>query len=73
MAAPKSKGKVIVTLISSVATGITKNIMVNRGAPLVNQIRYDPVVKRRVLFTEMKKRKVTEVKPLSFSRKPKGL
>lgn len=32
-----------------------------------------PTVKQRVLFTEAKKRKVTETQPLNFSRKPKGL
>ncbi|CDR39402.1 CYFA0S03e02916g1_1 [Cyberlindnera fabianii] len=63
----------VVALASSAATGYRKHILVNRGAPLVNQIRYDPIVKKRVLFTEAKKRKVTETTPLNFSRKPKGL
>lgn len=39
----KGKGKMVVSLLSSAATGYTKHILVNRGAPTVNQVRYDPI------------------------------
>lgn len=67
----KDKAKTtVVKLLSTAATGFARHIRVKRGAPLVTQIRYDPLVQRHVLFTESKKRKVPPVKPLNFSRKP---
>ncbi|QLQ78304.1 hypothetical protein HG537_0A05510 [Torulaspora globosa] len=70
MAKAKSKNT-IVKLISSAATGYSRHVTVNRGAPLVKQVRYDPVAQRHVLFTESKKRKVAERKPLDFLRTSK--
>ncbi|AGO12663.1 AaceriADR188Cp [[Ashbya] aceris (nom. inval.)] len=67
MAKTKSK-TTVVRLVSTALTGFFRHVAVARGAPLVTQVRYDPVAKRRVLFREAKKRKVAERKPLSFSR-----
>lgn len=67
MAKAKTKNTVI-KLLSTAATGFSRYITVTRGAPLVTQIRYDPVAKRHVLFKEAKKRKVAEKKPLDFFR-----
>ncbi|CEP60808.1 mitochondrial 54S ribosomal protein bL33m LALA0_S02e00100g [Lachancea lanzarotensis] len=67
MAKQKSKNSVI-KLISTAATGFARQITISRGAPLVTQVRYDPVAKRHVLFKESKKRKVAERKPLDFLR-----
>ncbi|SCU91926.1 LAFA_0F06744g1_1 [Lachancea sp. 'fantastica'] len=67
MAKQKSKNSVI-KLVSTAATGFARQITISRGAPLVTQVRYDPVAKRHVLFKESKKRKVAERKPLDFLR-----
>lgn len=68
----KAKAKTtVVKLISTAATGFSRHIAVKRGAPLVHQVRYDPVAKRHVLFVEAKKRKIPERKPVSFSRMQK--
>ncbi|CAI1625280.1 hypothetical protein SEUBUCD646_0M01360 [Saccharomyces eubayanus] len=66
----KSKNSVI-KLLSTAASGYSRYISVKKGAPLVTQVRYDPVVKRHVLFKEAKKRKVAERKPLDFLRTAK--
>ncbi|CCC71570.1 hypothetical protein NCAS_0H02600 [Naumovozyma castellii] len=68
MAKTKIKSTVV-KLLSTAATGYSRHITVKRGAPLVKQVRYDPVAQRHVLFTEAKKRKVAERKPISFLRK----
>lgn len=70
MAKAKSKNT-IVKLVSSAATGFSRHVTVSRGAPLVKQVRYDPVAQRHVLFTEAKKRKIAERKPLDFLRTSK--
>lgn len=70
MAKQKSKNSVI-KLLSTAATGFARQITVTRGAPLVTQVRYDPIAKRHVLFKEAKKRKVAEKKPLDFLRTSK--
>ncbi|QLG72794.1 hypothetical protein HG535_0D05030 [Zygotorulaspora mrakii] len=70
MAKAKSKNTII-KLISTAATGFSRHITVSRGAPLVTQVRYDPVAQRHVLFKEAKKRKVAEKKPLDFLRTSK--
>ena len=67
MAKAKSKSTII-KLISSAATGYSRHVTVNRGAPLVKEVRYDPVAERHVLFTEAKKRKIAERRPLDFLR-----
>lgn len=67
MAKAKSKSTII-KLISSAATGYSRHVTVKRGAPLVKQVRYDPVAERHVLFTEAKKRKIAERRPLDFLR-----
>lgn len=67
MAKAKSKSTII-KLISSAATGYSRHVTVNRGAPLVKQVRYDPVAERHVLFTEAKKRKIAKRRPLDFLR-----
>ncbi|SCU88911.1 LAMI_0D11760g1_1 [Lachancea mirantina] len=67
MAKVKSKNAVV-KLVSTAATGFSRHVMITRGAPLVTQVRYDPVAKRHVLFKEAKKRKVAERKPLDFFR-----
>ncbi|KAH3900341.1 probable 54S ribosomal protein L39, mitochondrial [Saccharomycodes ludwigii] len=67
MAKVKSKTTVI-KLISTALTGFSRQLAIKRGAPLVKQIRYDPIAKRHVLFKEAKKRKVAERKPLVWSR-----
>lgn len=66
----KSKNSVI-KLLSTAASGYSRYISIKKGAPLVTQVRYDPVVKRHVLFKEAKKRKVAERKPLDFLRTAK--
>ncbi|CCF57535.1 hypothetical protein KAFR_0C05440 [Kazachstania africana CBS 2517] len=68
MAKVKVKTSVI-KLISTAATGYSRSITIKRGAPLVHQVRYDPVAKRHVLFKEAKKRKIPEIPKLVFSRK----
>ncbi|EDO18921.1 hypothetical protein Kpol_1023p94 [Vanderwaltozyma polyspora DSM 70294] len=70
MAKAKSKNT-IVKLISTAATGYCRHITVKRSAPLVHQVRYDPIAERHVLFKESKKRKVADVKPLDFLRTAK--
>ncbi|KAK5780583.1 mitochondrial 54S ribosomal protein bL33m MRPL39 PWA37_003222 [Arxiozyma heterogenica] len=72
MANAKVKTSVI-KLVSTAATGYFRHITVKKGAPMVTQVRYDPVVKRHVLFKESKNRKVAERKPVIFSRAPKGV
>ncbi|CCD23763.1 mitochondrial 54S ribosomal protein bL33m NDAI_0C01020 [Naumovozyma dairenensis CBS 421] len=67
MAKAKIKNSVI-KLISTAATGYSRYISVKKGAPLVHQVRYDPVAQRHVLFKEAKKRKIAERKPLTFAR-----
>ncbi|CDK27741.1 unnamed protein product [Kuraishia capsulata CBS 1993] len=68
MAKAKSKN-VIVKLISTAKTGITRTLLLPRQVGIVNQIKYDPIVKRHVLFVEAKKRKMgTQKKPLDFHR-----
>ena len=67
MAKAKTKTTVI-KLISTALTGVARHVTINRSAPLVTQVRYDPVAKRHVLFKEAKKRKVAERKPLDFLR-----
>ncbi|SMN17813.1 similar to Saccharomyces cerevisiae YML009C MRPL39 Mitochondrial ribosomal protein of the large subunit [Maudiozyma saulgeensis] len=65
----KAKLKVsVIKLISTAATGFSRHITIKRGAPLVHQVRYDPIAKRHVLFKEAKKRKIPEIKPITFSR-----
>lgn len=56
------KSSTVVKLISTALTGVCRHILVKKGAPLVTQIRYDRVAKRRVLFKEAKKRKIAEIK-----------
>lgn len=70
MANIKAKTSVI-KLISTAATGFSRHITIKKGAPLVTQVRYDPVAKRHVLFKESKKRKVPERVPISFSKATK--
>ncbi|SCW02809.1 LAFE_0F14752g1_1 [Lachancea fermentati] len=70
MAKAKTKNSVI-KLVSMAATGFSRHITVSRGAPLVTQVRYDPIAKRHVLFKEAKKRKVAERKTLDFLRTSK--
>ncbi|AQZ16741.1 MRPL39 (YML009C) [Zygosaccharomyces parabailii] len=70
MAKAKSKNT-LVKLVSTASTGYFRHISVVRGAPLVTQVRYDPVAQRHVLFKESKKRKVAERKPLDFLRTSK--
>ncbi|CCE65183.1 hypothetical protein TPHA_0K00490 [Tetrapisispora phaffii CBS 4417] len=70
MAKTKTKNTII-KLISTAATGYCRHITVKRGAPLVTQVRYDPIAERHVLFKESKKRKIVEVKPLDFLRTSK--
>lgn len=67
MANAKVKTSVI-KLISTAASGYSRHITIKKGAPLVTQVRYDPVVKRHVLFKESKNRKVSERKPVIFSK-----
>lgn len=67
MAAVKSKNSVV-KLISTAMTGYSRFVSVKKGAPLVTQVRYDPLAKQHVLFREAKKRKVAERKPLDFFR-----
>ncbi|CAL9737892.1 large ribosomal subunit protein bL33m [Monosporozyma servazzii] len=67
MAGAKIKTSVI-KLVSTAASGYSRHIAIKKGAPLVTQVRYDPVVKRHVLFKESKNRKVAERKPVIFSR-----
>lgn len=71
MAKAKTKSTII-KLISTAATGFSRHITINRGAPLVTQVRYDPVAQRHVLFKEAKKRKIAERKPLDFLRTSKS-
>ncbi|AET39152.1 mitochondrial 54S ribosomal protein bL33m Ecym_4072 [Eremothecium cymbalariae DBVPG len=70
MAKAKSKNTVV-KLLSTALTGVCRHITVTRGAPIVTQVRYDPVAKRHVLFKEAKKRKVAERRPLDFLRTSK--
>ncbi|CCH60666.1 hypothetical protein TBLA_0D01580 [Henningerozyma blattae CBS 6284] len=70
MAKDKAKTSVV-KLLSTAATGFSRYIRVKRGAPLVTQVRYDPIAQRHVVFTEAKKRKFIPQKPLNFSRNPK--
>lgn len=58
----------IVQLVSSAKTGYRRTLLVPRTAPEITQVRYDPIVQRHVLFTESKKRKGEQPKPLDFSR-----
>lgn len=70
MAKAKTKNTII-KLLSTAATGYSRHVMVKRSAPLVTQVRYDPLAERHVLFKESKKRKVAEKKPLDFLRTAK--
>ncbi|ODV96738.1 hypothetical protein PACTADRAFT_1323 [Pachysolen tannophilus NRRL Y-2460] len=63
----KSKN-IIIKLLSTANTGYARYLLRPRSTPLITQIRYDPLVKRHVLFTEGKKRKIQDTKPLDFSR-----
>lgn len=47
----KSKGKIVVSLLSTAATGFRKHILVNRGAPVVKQVRYDPIGMSKIVET----------------------
>lgn len=67
MAKVKNKTSVV-KLLSTALTGYARYVAVKKGAPLVTQVRYDPVARRHVLFREAKKRKVAERKPISFLR-----
>lgn len=70
MAKVKAKNTVV-KLVSTALTGYSRFISVKKGAPLVTQVRYDPIAKKHVLFKESKKRKVPERKPLDFLRTSK--
>lgn len=56
----------LIKLISSAKTGYMRYIFRPRSSPIVTQVRYDPLAKRHVLFTESRKRKVAETKPKVF-------
>lgn len=72
MAKAKVK-QTVVKLVSTAFTGFCRQVSVARGAPIVKQVRYDPIAKRHVVFQEAKKRKIAERKPISFSKAPKRL
>uniref|UniRef100_A0A060T2I7 Large ribosomal subunit protein bL33m n=1 Tax=Blastobotrys adeninivorans TaxID=409370 RepID=A0A060T2I7_BLAAD len=65
MAKDKSR-LTLIKLVSSAKTGYMRYIFRPRSSPVVTQVRYDPIVKRHVLFTEARKRKVADVKPPIF-------
>lgn len=59
----------LIKLISTLNTGYARYLSRPRATPVVKQIRYDPLVRRHVLFVESKKRKhIPEVKPLVWTR-----
>ncbi|ODV58025.1 mitochondrial 54S ribosomal protein bL33m ASCRUDRAFT_39897, partial [Ascoidea rubescens DSM 1968] len=67
----ESKSKTtIIKLISAAGTGFTRYVVRPRGSPVFHQIRYDPFVRRHVLFTEAKRRKGVETVTLDFKRRP---
>ncbi|TRM62290.1 hypothetical protein BD626DRAFT_570006 [Schizophyllum amplum] len=56
--APKSKARtIIVRLISTAQTGFFYTRVRPRLGPRLSSVKYDPVVKSRVLFVENKKTK----------------
>ncbi|GMM37021.1 mitochondrial 54S ribosomal protein YmL39 [Saccharomycopsis crataegensis] len=71
MAKTKTRTTVI-KLISAAKTGFSRYVVRPRSSPLVTQMRYDPIVKQHVLFTEAKKRKIPETQALNFQRRPKS-
>ena len=50
----------LIKLVSSAKTGFTRYVHRPRTAPLMQQVRYDPIVMRHVLFTEVRKRKLAQ-------------
>ncbi|ESW96623.1 hypothetical protein HPODL_05376 [Ogataea parapolymorpha DL-1] len=65
----KSKAKTtIIQLASTAKTGYMRSLVIQRTANERKHIHYDPIVKRHVLFTENRKRKMPQKKPLDFSR-----
>ncbi|KAK9457198.1 mitochondrial 54S ribosomal protein [Dipodascopsis uninucleata] len=65
----KQKGRLtLIKLVSTAATGYTKTVHRPRQAPIMKQVRYDPVAKRHVLFEEEKRRRLPDKKPWGFGR-----
>lgn len=62
MAKSKSK-KTLIRLISTAGTGYLRGVFRLRTCPPVRQVRYDPFVKRHVLFNEVKPRRGVNDKP----------
>ncbi|CAH2448951.1 54S ribosomal protein L39, mitochondrial [Komagataella phaffii CBS 7435] len=68
MAKTKARN-VVIKLLSTAQTGYTKTLLRPRQTGPISQVRYDPRVKRHVLFTESKRRKMGELaKPWDFTR-----
>ncbi|KAK9447803.1 mitochondrial 54S ribosomal protein bL33m [Limtongia smithiae] len=59
----------LIKLVSSAATGYIRTMMIARTALPVKQVRYDPLAKRHVLFTEVKRRRLAEAKAYGFGKK----
>ncbi|KAK9473540.1 mitochondrial 54S ribosomal protein bL33m [Dipodascopsis tothii] len=68
--AKKAKARtVLVKLISSAMTGFIRTVHRPRTSPMITQVRYDPIVRRHVLFEESKKRPLGNQKVWGFGRR----
>lgn len=50
----------LIKLVSTAKTGFMRYVYRPRTAPLMKQVRYDPIVMRHVLFEEGRKRKLPQ-------------
>ncbi|KAK9475847.1 MRPL39 mitochondrial ribosomal protein-like protein of the large subunit [Lipomyces japonicus] len=67
--AKKVKGRLtLVKLVSTAATGFIKTLYVPRQLGVINQVRYDPLAKRHVLFKESRNRRLATSKQWGFGR-----